>query len=383
MQFSFPPAQLPDTAAELRHDVREFLARERRAGTWTRAECSGWMVFNKAFSRRCGAEGFIGMTWPKRYGGHERSALERYVVIEEMLAAGAPMGAHWISDRQSGPQILKHGAQMLKAELIPAICQGEVAFAIGMSEPDAGSDLAAIRSRAQAVTDGWRLTGRKIWTTNGTVADYMIGLFRTADADPGIRHQGMTQFVVNLTSKGVTRRPIADMPGRDEFAEITLDDVFVPGTHVLGPPGGGWDLVTAELANERSGPDRFLSVFPLLQQAVQALARNPGRFPPSELGRIVTRLSVLREMSVSIAGQIAKGETPALNAAISKDIGNALEREIPEVLRRYAGLVPASGGSEPESLLRDVILSAPSFTLRGGTPEILRGIIARGLGLRK
>lgn len=383
MQFSFPPAQLPDTAAELRLSVREFLARERRAGTWSKAECSGWMVFNKAFSRRCGAAGLIGMTWPRRYGGHERTALERYVVMEEMLAAGAPMGAHWISDRQSGPQIIKHGDEALKSALVPAICLGEAAFAIGMSEPDAGSDLAAIRSQAHAIEGGWRLNGRKIWTTNGSVADYMIGLFRTDNAEPGNRHQGMTQFVVKLTSEGVTRRPIADMPGRDEFAEITLDDVFVPDTHVLGVPGGGWDLVTAELANERSGPDRFLSVFPLLQEAVRVLANNPGRFPPSELGRIVTRLSVLREMSMSIAGQIAKGETPALNAAISKDIGNALEREIPEVLRRCAGLMPASGGSEAESLLRDVILSAPSFTLRGGTPEILRGIIARGLGLRK
>ncbi|KPQ04320.1 MAG: putative acyl-CoA dehydrogenase [Rhodobacteraceae bacterium HLUCCA12] len=383
MQFSFPPAQLPETACELRDAVQEFLDRERSAGTWTNAECSGWMAFNRAFSLRCGAAGFIGMTWPVQYGGQERSALERYVVMEEMLAAGAPMGAHWISDRQSGPQILKHGNESLKSAIIPAICRGEVAFAIGMSEPDAGSDLAAIRSKAHAVEGGWILNGRKIWTTNGNIADYMIGLFRTEDAEPGKRHHGMTQFVVKLTSEGISRRPIADIPGRDEFAEIVLDDVFVPDDHVLGVPGGGWNLVTAELANERSGPDRFLSVFPLLQEVARVLARNPGRFPPSELGRIVTRLSVLREMSMSIAGQIARGETPALNAAISKDIGNALEREIPEVLRRYGVVMPISGGSEADSLLRDVILSAPSFTLRGGTPEILRGIIAKGLGLSK
>ena len=341
------------------------------------------MVFNRNFSRRCGAEGFIGMTWPVEYGGGGYSVLERYVVMEELLAAGAPLGAHWISDRQSGPQILAHGTETLRNSLLPAICRGEVAFAIGMSEPDAGSDLASIRSRATRVTGGWRLNGRKIWTTNGTLADYMIGLFRTGESAEAGRHNGLTQFVVNLTATGITRRAIADLPGRDEFAEIVLDDVFVPDSHVLGIPGQGWQLVTSELANERSGPDRFLSVFPLLQVAFEQLAARPDSIPPAEIGEMICRISVLREMSISIAGQVERGEAPVLSAAISKDIGNQLEREIPERIRRWATLYPVEGGSKADAILRAAILAAPSFTLRGGTPEILRSIIARGLGLRK
>ena len=251
-----------------------------------------------------------------------------------------------------------------------------------MSEPDAGSDLANISSRAARVDGGWILNGRKIWTTNGHRADYFIGLFRTEPRNPDARHEGMTQFVVNLTAKGIVRRPIDDLPGSADFSEITLDDVFVPESHVLGTPGKGWELVTGELANERSGPERFLSVFPLLAAALDAEGNGALADASVEIGRITTHLTVLRQMSMSVAGRIAGGGAPALEAAVAKDLGNELEREIPETLRSFPGLVPSGGGRPVDRLLMDAVLAAPSFTLRGGTPEILRNIIARGLGLR-
>lgn len=381
MFFSFPPAELPRQAVDARKSVRRFLEAERERGSFA-PRCSGWMVFDRDFSRRCGAQGLIGMVWPKAHGGGERSPLERYVVLEEMLAAGAPVGAHWIADRQSGPQILRHGSDELRETILPGICRGEISFAIGMSEPDAGSDLANISSRAEKVDGGWKLNGRKIWTTNGHRADYFIGLFRTAPRNADARHEGMTQFVVKLTSEGIERRPIDDLPGHADFSEIVLDDVFVPDSHVLGTPGKGWELVTSELANERSGPERFLSVFPLLAAAIEAAGLGALAGSRADIGRIVTHLAVLRQMSMSVAGRLAGGGAPALEAAVAKDLGNELEREIPELLRALPGLVPGTGGRAVDALLMDTVLAAPSFTLRGGTPEILRNIIARGLGLR-
>ena len=267
--------------------------------------------------------------------------------------------------------------------MLPGIVRGEITFAIGMSEPDSGSDLASIRSKARRVDGGWRLTGRKVWTTGGHLADYMIGLFRTEPADPDRRHAGMTQFVVDLRADGVARRPIRNLRGRDDFSEITFDEVFVPDSHVLGAPGDGWRLVTGELAFERSGPERFLSVFPLLVACLRARPSDDGGVARAEIGRAVVHLATLRRMALAVAARLDAGADPAIEAALVKDLGNALEREIPERLRALRPLEPSS----PEALayrrlLVDTIADATSYTLRGGTPEVLRGMIARGLGLR-
>lgn len=323
------------------------------------------------------------MTWPKRYGGQERSAIERYVVSEEMLAAGAPVGAHWIADRQSGPQIIRHGSAEVCDKILPGIVRGETFFAIGMSEPDAGSDLAAVRSTGSKVDGGWRLNGRKVWTTSGHRADYMIGLFRTAPRDDKARHAGLTQFVIDLTLPGITRRPIEDLRGDREFSEITFDDVLIPDSHVLGQPGQGWDLVLSELAFERSGPERFLSVFPLLAEVAAVAGPAAAPIETREIGRLVAHLAALRAMSLSVSGELAAGRLPNVEAALVKDLGNTHEQETPEILRR---LVPGGplrgGGSTVQRLLAQAVMAAPSFSLRGGTPQVLRGIIARGLGLR-
>ena len=381
MHFSFPALEETDDQSRLRAEVRAF-AQDQRNSLLYSPVSSGWMVFNREFSRSCGAKGYIGIAWPKAYGGAGKTQVERYVVAEELLAAGAPLGAHWITDRQSGPQIIKHGTESLRHELLPRMVRGEVCFAIGMSEPDSGSDLASIRSSAAKERDGWRLNGRKIWTTNGHLADYMIGLFRTEPRTETARHQGMTQFVVDLTAQGVSRRPIEDLAGGEDFSEITFDDVFVPEGNVLGKPGEGWKLVMDELAYERSGPERFLSVFPLLRQAIEREASVFSESSAAKLGRLGAHVAILREMSLSIAGQIASGILPSLEAALVKDMGNRHEREVPEALRLVANLAPAFVGNDLRSNLAAAILAAPSFTLRGGTPEVLRGIIARGLGLR-
>ena len=244
------------------------------------------MGFDREFSREVGKRGWIGMTWPAAYGGGERSALERYVVLEEMLAVGAPVGAHWIGDRQSGPLILRLGTEEQRREFLPRIIRGELAFAIGLSEPDSGSDLASLRTRAEKVPGGWRINGRKVWTTNAHRCDFMIALLRTGPR-PG--PQGAAPGAEPVPGRsagcpGITIRPILDLVGEEGFNEITFDDVFVPDSMLVGTEGQGWEQATAELAFERAGPERYLSSLPLLTAALDDLRAEPRARPRRSAG---------------------------------------------------------------------------------------------------
>ncbi|MGP1677681.1 MAG: acyl-CoA dehydrogenase family protein [Burkholderiales bacterium] len=380
-EFRFDPVRMPARAEALRGEVRAFIAAEVAKGAFTPSRKS-WISFDADFSRRCGERGYIGMRWAKEYGGHERSDLERYVVTEEMLAGGAPVGAHWIADRQSGPQILRYGSERAKRTILPKIAAGECFFSIGMSEPDSGSDLAAVRTRAARVEGGWNISGTKVWTSNAHRTNYLIALARTAPKEEN-RHAGMTQFIVDLLRPGVSVRPIYNLYGGHDFNEVVFDEYFVADDMVLGEVGAGWTLVTSELAFERSGPDRFLSTYQLLLESIRTIGSDPDERAANEIGRFVAHLATLRRMSSSVAGMLERGAQPIVEAALVKDIGTAFEREIPESFRHLIATEPTlgDGASYPE-LLGMTILRAPGFTIRGGTREILRGMIARGLGLR-
>jgi hypothetical protein len=381
MQFRFQAPNWPPAASALRADVRRFLAEERALGHFT-PHVNSWMRHDAAFSARCGERGFLGLTLPKEFGGHGRTALERYVVCEEMLAAGAPVGLHWIADRQSGPQIARHGSDAMRRRILPEIVAGRCCFGIGMSEPDAGSDLAAVRTHAERTDHGWRLTGSKLWTSNAHRAQYIIVLARTAPLEKN-RHAGLTQFVVDMALPGITAKPFADLTGARDFCEVVFEGVDLAHDAALGTPGEGWSLVTGELAYERSGPDRFLSTFPLLVAAVDGLAGSTDAMAREDIGRMVTQLYSLRQMSAGIAGLLDRGESPEVEAAMAKDAGTTLEQAIPEVVRANWHRHQAAGHAERASpLLAEAMLAAPAFTLRGGTREILRGIVARQLGMR-
>ncbi|MEN3296795.1 MAG: hypothetical protein V7642_6048 [Burkholderiales bacterium] len=380
-EFRFDPVEMPPAVEDLRREVRAFIAEEVARGSFT-PKRNSWSSFDAAFSRECGQRGFIGMMWPKQYGGRERTALERYVMTEEMLAGGAPVGAHWVADRQSGHQILRHGSERAKQTILPRITAGECFFSIGMSEPDSGSDLAAVRSRAVKADGGWSISGTKVWTSSAHRAHYLIALVRTAPKDED-RHGGLTQFIVDLAEPGVSVRPIYNLYGGHDFNEVVFNDYFVPDDMVMGEVGAGWKMVTGELAFERSGPDRFLSTYQLLAESIRTIGPEPDDRSANEIGRFVAHLATLRRMSTSIAGMLQRGEQPIVEAALVKDIGTAFEREIPETFRHLIPTEPAlGGGSTYPELLGMTMLRAPSFTIRGGTREILRGMIARGLGLR-
>jgi alkylation response protein AidB-like acyl-CoA dehydrogenase len=379
--FRFDAAALPPEAEEARGRVRAFLDAERRTGTLARHRGS-WNSFDPEFSRRAGEAGFIGITWPRNYGGQAQSSLVRFVVTEEMLAAGAPCGAHWVADRQSGPQILRHGSERAKRDLLPRICRGECFFGIGMSEPDSGSDLAAVRTRAERRDGGYVINGSKIWTSGAHRVHYLIVLTRTGDAGPD-RHGGLTQFIVDLKTRGITVRPILNLSGGHDFNEVFFDDCFVPEDMMVGAEGQGWAMVTSELAFERSGPDRFMTDYRLLAALIDKVGTEPGERPAVEIGRLVSHLAALLRMSTAIAGLVQQGKSPNVEAALVKDVGTTFEREIPEVARRLVPTPPSPDEDDRFArLLAHVVFHAPSFTIRGGTREILRGVMARGLGLR-
>jgi acyl-CoA dehydrogenase len=368
----------PPGAAALRAEVRAFIAEHEHR--WTpEVRARSWMGFDRDFTRAVGARGWVGMCWPKQYGGGERSFLDRNIVLEEMLAAGAPVGAHWIGDRQSGPLILRLGTEAQRQKFLPKITTGEFAFCIGLSEPDSGSDLASLRTRADRVDGGWKLNGRKIWTTFGHLCDWMIALVRTSPApEGGSRHQGLSQVLVDLKAPGVTIRPIRDLVGEKGFNEITFDDVMLPDDALVGQEGAGWAQATSELAFERSGPDRYMSSHPLLEAGIAALRDDPGA--AATLGRQVARLWTLRSMSTAVAGMLQEGEDPLRQAALVKDLGNDFEQGLPDRMRDVIDT-----DAMPEEMRRmQAYLTqiVPTFSLRGGTREIMRGIIARELGLR-
>jgi acyl-CoA dehydrogenase len=395
-----PPVRpLPAGAAELRSQVRGFLSAERTAGRFVPA-CDAWLSgWDESFSRRLAERGWVGMTIPREYGGHGRSALERYVVVEELLAAGAPVAAHWISDRQVGPNLLRYGSEPLKRRYLPAIAQGTCYFAIGLSEPDAGSDLASVRTTGTRADGGWTVSGTKIWTSGAHRAHALIALLRTGPPDGRQRHVGLSQLLIELEQPGVTIRPIISMTGEHHFNEVVFDGVFVPDEQVVGTIGEGWAQVTSELAYERSGPERLLSTFVLLDTLVGELAARSGSgsgdsgsgdsgtgaADAGAVGRVLSRLWACRQMSLAVAGALAAGEAPEIAAALVKDVGTRLESEIIEVARMLTatlGVEPDPEGAGMAGLLAQAVLHAPGFTLRGGTNEILRGIVARGLGLR-
>jgi len=382
--FSFTPLQVPDSLEPIRQQVRSFLA--DASSQW-----SGWKVghswtgFDRDFSLEVGRRGWIGMTWPSTYGGHQRSGLERYVVVEEMLSVGAPLGAHWFGDRQSGPLLLRLGTEQQRQRFLPMIARGEAAFCIGLSEPDSGSDLASLRSRATRAGGGWKLNGRKVWTTNAHLCDFMIGLFRTGGPAETEKHKGLSQFLIDMRSSGIEVRPIHDLTGEAHFNEVTFDNVFVPDDMLVGVEGDGWAQASSELAFERSQPDRYMSSFPLLPLAIDRLREQQqcDRLAARRMGSALSELVVLREMSLSILGQLEDGHTPAKEAALVKDLGNSYEQNIPELVRELLDdSAYMTQGDKLSELACFLTQTVPTFSLRGGTREILRGIIAKGLGLR-
>lgn len=368
----------PSGLEDLRRQVRAFLAEQRSSGRMS-PRVDSWLTgWDEDFTRTLAERGWLGMTIPVEYGGHGRSFSERFVVTEELLAAGAPVAAHWIADRQIAPSLLKYGTELQKRTYLPAIAHGQCYFAIGMSEPDSGSDLAGVRTKAVRAEGGWCLSGTKVWTSGAHLAHAFICLARTAPVDAAHRHAGLSQFIVHLDSPGVDIRPIRSMAGDHHFNEVILDEVFVADDAVFGSIGNGWEQVTSELGFERSGPERFLSTFTLLVDTAEQI--GTGALPMhTDLGRYLARIAGLHHMSTAVAGALERHEPAGNAAAVVKVLGTTTEGDIADLADL---LTPETAPKHYLQTVTDAVVQRPGFTLRGGTNEVLRGVVARGLGIR-
>ena len=383
---AFRFAALPARTNSFRAEVKAFLQSSFEPMP-ADIRARSWMGFNAAFSKKLAARGWVGVTLPAQYGGASLDAFSRFVLVEELLAAGAPVSAHWIADRQSGPLILKFGTEAQRQFYLPKICAAEAFFCIGMSEPNAGSDLASVGTRATRCqidgSSGWRLNGRKIWTTNAQHCHYMIALVRSS-GEPQDRQKGLSQFIVDLALPGVTVRPIRDLAGDAHFSEVFFDNVLLTDDALIGHEGSGWAQVNAELAFERSGPERVYSSIVLLEHWITCLRKTPAvSVHAATIGRFATHLATLRNMSIAVTAKLVNGESPLVEAALVKDIGTEFEQSIPSVIEAALAMDPdALVDAELYRAVAYVSQMAPTYSLRGGTREILRGMIARGLGLR-
>lgn len=372
----------PDELVEVRKAVRALVDEWLTAGRFT-PTCDSWLRnYDLGFTNAMAERGLIGISWPPEHGGGGRSGAARLVVTEELLRAGAPVAAHWIADRQIGPSIVQHGSPTAKEKYLPGIAAGEVTFCLGMSETEAGSDLAAVRTTATRTAHGWSITGRKVWTSQAHRSTHAYVLARTSKGES--KHEGLTEFIVDMAHPGVEVRPIYDLRGEHHFNEVTFDDVPVDDEHVLGEVGNGWNQVTAQLSLERGGIERVLSTYPLLDVALNVLATR-GELESTtaaSTGEVLARMATLRAMAFDVARAVDAGKAPIYEAAMLKDLGTVLEREINEFARVALDAEADPLAGDATGLLAQGTLAAPGFTIRGGTTEVLRTLVARGLGAK-
>lgn len=377
--MNLPNIQFTEKQKQFRQEVRSFLKQHIEKGTFE-TRCDSWLSgSDPSFSKLVAEQGWIGMTWPKQYGGSERSTIDRYILTEEFLAFGAPVAAHWFADRQTGPLFLRFGTDYQKEFFLPKIVEGECFFAIGLSEPNSGSDLASVATRAERVDGGWIVNGAKTWSSNAHDAHYMVTLVRTEPLGEK-KHEGLSQFIIDLKGEGVTIAPIRYLTGEPHFNDVYLDNVFVPDEMVVGTLGNGWKQGLAELAFERSGPERILSTFPLLNEVIEQLKIKRDLVGLEEATKLVAELWSLRNLSIGVAKVLEEGGEVAIPAALVKSIGTKFEQKIPEIIRLLLDVYPnLQSDNRVERYLAESILHAPGFTIRGGTSEVMYGILAKGV----
>ncbi len=376
----FAPTELTADERRLQADVRAFLAAELPPGSYERALGMG-AGKDKEFSKKLAAQGWLGMALPKRYGGHDRTAVDRFVVVEELLRHGAPVGYHWVADRQTGSIINRFGTEEQRERFLPPICRGELGFSIGMSEPDSGSDLASVSTRATRAEGGWLLNGTKVWTSGAHENDWFVVLCRTAPLEDGNKHQGLSQVLVDLTSPGLEINGIPFLNGEAGFNEVVMNDVFVPDELVLGELGMGWAQNTSELAYERGGPDRWLSTYGIVEEFLRINAGTQlGERALEMLGWATARWWGLRNLSLTVARMIDDGQAPSVESSLVKEMGTRFEQDVLQRVLDLVDLEPSpAAASLFERLVAAAVLTGPSFTIRGGTIEILRSVASKGL----
>jgi len=387
MDFALTPEQ-----EALRLEVRAFLEQELRENRW-RPACDAWIQgFDPAFTKRVAAHGWIGLTWPKAYGGRERSFVDRLIVTEEMLRYGAPAALHWFADRQIGGSILRYGSEEQRRDFLPRIIRGELYVGLGMSEPEAGSDLASLSTKAEELEDCFLINGQKTWTSGGSYINYIDLFARTNFQAP--KHRGITEFLVPMNLPGISRVPMVDITGTEAWNDVFFDNVRVPKECVIGERNKGFYHVVEELAYERGGMERLMGNYPLYDGLKRFVAgtKKDGRSLSDE-PRVRTLMSELevefeigRLLMYKAAAVMDEGQPPTVEASSSKVFGTNFEQRLAnvaiEILGPYGGLSADSPYAVADGMAVHSYLASKGYSLQAGSTEILKGIIAtRELGL--
>lgn len=386
MDFKFTEEQ-----ERLRQEVRDFLEEEIRRGTFV-PQCDVWMSGHSVeLTRKIAERGWIGMTFPKEYGGHGCSWVDRLIVTEELLRYGAPTALQWFGDRQIGRSILAYGSEEQKREFIPKIVSGEASFAGGLSEPEAGSDLASLKTRAVEDGETYIINGQKIWTS-GKGRNYIYLVVRT---DPEVpKHKGLSEFVIEANLPGITWRPIMTIAGEEEFNEVFFDNVRVPKKCMIGEKNRGWYQIASQLDYERSGIERLMGNYPLFEALIQFVKETKRDGKPlskdtlirNKLAQLQIEFEVGRLFAYRATVILDEGRVGNWEAAMSKAYSTAFEKHLAstamEILGLYGQLMSESKLVPIRGMASYSYLGSKSYSLQGGTSEILKNIIAlRGLGL--
>jgi len=386
MDFSFTPEQ-----EAFRQEVRKFLAAERDAGSYTTRSNNFWEM-DRDFTKKVAAQGWIGLTWPKEHGGQGRSYIDRTIFMEELLRFQAPSGCYLLGDRQVGPALMSFGTPEQRQTYLPPILSGEAMFCLLFSEPNAGSDLVSVQSSAVQDGDHWIINGQKVWTSGGHLADYGWMLART-DPNAQQKHKGLSEFIIDMKSPGVTVRPLVNIAGKHHFNEIFFDDVRVHQSNLVGQVNRGFYQIMEQMDYERAGLERLMQDYPLYERLIEYAKQ------PQADGTVLWEDPVVRDQVAQLeieyqAGRLLcyyiswildQGRVPNYEAAMCKAFCTKWKQKITEVATRlmgpYGQLMPGSLHAPFDGEAPDTYLIARSYTLQGGTTEVLKNIVARK-GLR-
>lgn len=382
MQFKFTDSQL-----QFQADVREFVNAEwqRPAGTLSSEDDAGWRAV-RAFRSKLAGRGWLTLAWPKDWGGGGASPIQQAIYNEVMGYYGAPaidMGADRI-----GPTLMMFRTDEQKREFLPGITSGEANWCQGFSEPNAGSDLAALQTRATVDGDSFVVNGQKIWTSNAHHADWMLLLVRSDPEAP--KHRGISVLLVDVRSPGIEIRPLLNLSGAHGFNEVYFENVRVPRGRLVGELNRGWYIAAATLDFERSGIGRIAAALGVLDRAIEhakSLPKSAGRsLAATNLAALRVEYEVGRWLAYRVAYLQEQGHVPNHEASMSKAFGSEMQQRLARYLINVMGLSGQLTAGSPAApyggTASDYYLGTVPLTIAGGTSEIQRNIIAtRGLGL--
>jgi alkylation response protein AidB-like acyl-CoA dehydrogenase len=381
MEFGFT-AEQDAFRQEVRRFLQEVLSPEFREAL----KRSGDEGCSPEFSRKLSQRGWIGLNWPLEYGGLGKGAMERFIFNEELAIHDAPVQYHFIGERQVGPSLMRHGTEEQRRDLLPKIARSEICFCLGLSEPEAGSDLANVQTRAARDGDCYVVNGQKIWTSHAHRADMCWLVVRT---DPNAsKHRGISILLVDMKSRGVDVQPLINMAGMHGFSQVFFDNVQVPSTNLIGQENAGWYILAEHLDFERAGIDRIAYNQRIFEECLEFVRGAPGlrdgrdRSIRQGLAELYVELQVGRLLAYRVAWLMDRGVIPNAEVCMSKVFGSEWCQRMANAVLQITQVYGAAAPRELSEGALDFYLISVGDTIRAGTSEIQRNIIAqRGLGM--